>query len=123
MRRHHVVAALLGVAITISGCGPKDNVNNSFDTTTGTQVQNSLPANESGWKTIEVVNNRAIIAKLKQTAKGTPERDKKLQEFKDREDFKDGLFGKPTDELAEALTLQSVEGTRLWKKSMADTKD
>lgn len=111
MGRHLALAAILGIAITISGCGPKDNDKNSFDKAAGTPAENSLPANESGWKTIEAVNNRAIIAKLKQTAKETPERDKKLQEFTEREDFKDGLFGKPTDELAEALTMQAIEGT------------
>ncbi|MBT2661725.1 DUF3221 domain-containing protein [Bacillus sp. ISL-45] len=111
MRRHHVAAALLGVAITISGCGPTDKDNHGFDKAAGTPVENTLPANESGWKTIEVVNNRAIIAKLKQTAKETPERNKKIEETKERQDFKDGLFGKPTEELAEALTMQAIEGT------------
>lgn len=115
MRKHHAIAAILGLALALSGCGTDNNEDTQekrgADKTASTPAEDALPVNESGWETIEVVNNRAIIAKLKQTVRETPERDKKIEEYKERKDFKDGVFGKPTDELAESLAMQAVEGS------------
>ncbi|WP_423408303.1 DUF3221 domain-containing protein [Heyndrickxia sp. MSNUG] len=115
MRKHHAIAAILGLALALSGCGTDNNGDTQekrgADKTASTPAEDALPVNESGWETIEVVNNRAIIAKLKQTIKDTPERDKKIEEYKESKDFQDGVFGKPTDELAESLAMQAVEGS------------
>lgn len=115
MRKLHSIAAILGMTIALSGCGTENDqdiqVKRGADKAASTPAQDAPPVNESGWRTIEVVNNRPIIAKLKQTRKDTPERDKKIEEYKERQDFKDGLFGKPTDELAESLTMHAVEGS------------
>ena len=115
MRKLHAIAAILGLTIALSGCGTDNNLNTQdkrgADKAASTPAKDALPVNESGWKTIEVVNNRPIIANLKQTVKDTPERDKKIEEYKEEKDFKDGLFGKPTDELAESLAMQAIEGS------------
>jgi len=115
MCKHHAISAILGLTIALSGCGTDNNQDpqdkGGADKAASTPAKDALPVNESGWKTIEVVNNRAIIAKLKQTVKETPERDKKTEDYKEKKDFKDGLFGTPTDELAESLAMQAVEGS------------
>lgn len=113
MRRHLAIAAVLGMTIALSGCG-EDNDHDpkkmTADKAATTPAQKAQPVNESGWKTIEVVNNRPIIAKLEQTVKDTSERDKKIEEYKEQKEFKEGLYGEPTDELAESLTMQGIEG-------------
>ena len=115
MHKHYAIAAFLGLALALTGCGTDSNEDIQdklgADKAASTPGEDALPLNESGWKTIEVVNNRPIIAKLKQTVKDTQERDKKIEEYKESKDFKDGLFGKPTDELAESLAMQAVEGS------------
>jgi hypothetical protein len=115
MHKHHALAAILGLTFALSGCGTDNNEvtqdKRGADKAASTPAEDALPVNESGWETIEVVNNRPIIAKLKQTVKDTSERDKKIEEYKESKDFKDGVFGKPTDELAESLAMQAVEGS------------
>ena len=115
MRKLHGLAAILGLALALSGCGTDNSEDvqdkRGADKAASKPAEDALPVNESGWDTIEVVNNRPIIAKLKQTVKDTSERDKKIEEYKESKDFKDGLFGKPSDELAESLAMQAVEGS------------
>lgn len=115
MRKHHAIAVILGLTVALSGCGTDSNEDiqdkRGADKAASKPAKDAVPVNESGWKTIEVFNNRPIIAKLKQTVEDTPERDKKIEEYKESKDFKDGVFGKPTDELAESLTMQAVEGS------------
>lgn len=113
MRRHLAIAAVLGMTIALSGCGEDNDLDlkkKSADKAATTPAHQAQPVNESGWKTIEVINNRPIIAKLEQTVKDTSERDKKIEEYKEQREFKEGLYGEPTDELAESLTMQGIEG-------------
>ncbi|MEK4146131.1 hypothetical protein NST02_03460 [Robertmurraya sp. FSL W8-0741] len=73
--------------------------------------QSQNPENNSGWETIEVVNNQSIIAKLEQTTNDTSKRDKVLEELDKRQDFIDEQLGEPTKEHAEKLAVQGIEGT------------
>ncbi|AYC30139.1 DUF3221 domain-containing protein [Paenisporosarcina cavernae] len=89
----------IGIAVLfiVTGCGTavKEPVTNGEGS--GSEVQK---------KEIE----REIIVELKQPKIETPERDKVKAEIKERPEFKDGIYGKQTDELAENLTVQQIEG-------------
>ncbi|WOV87832.1 DUF3221 domain-containing protein [Sporosarcina oncorhynchi] len=94
-----LLATALGVALIVSGCGT------GAGGTTGTDV-----GEEDGWKTIKTISGREIIAELKQTVKESPEREKLAAEQVDSEDYKGGLFGDPSPELAEDMAVQAIEG-------------
>ncbi len=95
----------LSLALIVAGCGTEENIEDRNQGTT-----TNVAVNDSGWETLEVVSNRPIIAELEQTVSETPERDHILDEIKNGDDFKQGLFGEPSDELAEEMTVQQVEG-------------
>ncbi|MFD1736327.1 DUF3221 domain-containing protein [Bacillus salitolerans] len=99
-------SVMVGTLIAIlSGCGTEDmyvqNVN----------AHTAVIENNSGWETLEVISNRPIIAKLEQTDKKSSQRDKEIEKIKESNEFKEGLFGEPTQELAESLSIQQVEGS------------
>lgn len=61
-------------------------------------------------KTLKKVSGREIIAELKQTVKESPERDKAAVAQTESHEYKEGLFGEPTPELAEDMAVQAIEG-------------
>lgn len=88
----------IGLGLVLTGCGISDS---------GQNIKN----NGSEWETIETVSGRNIIAKLEQGDVETPERDKMVENIKESREFTDGSFGEPSDELAEEMAVQQVEGS------------
>jgi hypothetical protein len=109
MKKHILRTTILYISLILSACGTSDKSEDNPNTT-NRSANASININDSGWETIETISDRNIIAKLKQTVKDTPKRDQMVAEFKERADFKDGLFGEPADQLAEDLVIQQVEG-------------
>ncbi|WP_243355002.1 DUF3221 domain-containing protein [Bacillus litorisediminis] len=113
MKTCKILTVTLGIGLVLSACGTSDQTKDvapkSEDDPTNKKVQ-AGPPNDSGWETIEIVSNRPIIAKLEQTATETPERDQVMNELKESKEFKEGLYGEPSDELLEDLSVQWVEG-------------
>jgi hypothetical protein len=107
MSNYQVLAVLLGAGLILSACGT-GKVQNPSTANPPKQTQ-SVPKNNSGWETIEIISGRNIIAKL-EPAKETLVRDKVIEQIKERREFKDGLYGTPTDDLAEELAVQQSEG-------------
>lgn len=87
----------IGIALllTVAGCGTSDK--EQITLVQGSEVRKKE-------------TEREIIAELEQTVTETPERDKVLAEIEEQPEFKDGIYGKPTDGLAENLSVQQVEG-------------
>jgi hypothetical protein len=94
------------VGLMLTGCGTSNQAGKDDGKEEPKKVQSSVPENHSGWETIEVVDNRPIIAKLEQTAKELPARDKALERNKHVLESDEEL-GKAIN--AEELTIQSVE--------------
>ncbi|MEG0260794.1 MAG: hypothetical protein RR651_13060, partial [Lysinibacillus sp.] len=67
---------------------------------------NSEPIQVDAWPTIEEISNRAIIARLEQTAKDTTQRDEYAKQAVEAY----GLTEKPPPEQAEYLATQAIEG-------------
>jgi hypothetical protein len=117
MKKHHIHIAFLSLSLILSACGTKEDFTDKADINLdGKNTANiqaapvTPPVNDSGWETIETISYRNIIAKLK-PAKESLARDQRLNEIKEGSEFKKGLFGEPTDELAEGLSVQSIEGS------------
>ncbi|MET3697590.1 uncharacterized protein DUF3221 [Bacillus oleivorans] len=113
MKTYKILTFTLGLCLVLSACGTSDEVigdtPKSEEEPANKNVQ-AGPHNNSGWETIEIVSNRPIITKLEQTATETPKRDQVINELKESKEFKEGLYGKPSDELLEDLSVQWVEG-------------
>jgi len=88
----------IGIALllTVAGCGTSDKEQITLGQ--GSEVEKKE-------------TEREIIAELEQTVTETPERDKVLAEIEEQPEFRDGIYGKPTDGLAESLSVQQVEGS------------
>ncbi|MTD31334.1 DUF3221 domain-containing protein [Planomicrobium sp. YIM 101495] len=78
----------------------------------GTAEQPSDPPASGGEESVEknIVSGREIIASLEQTATDTTKRDEQATAVKEDETFKDGYMGEPTEELAEDIAVQNIEG-------------
>ncbi|MBD7985227.1 DUF3221 domain-containing protein [Sporosarcina sp. Sa2YVA2] len=98
--KNRVALTMLGVAFLLGGCGA-----GSPDALRGSAI-----VDDHGWKTIKEVSGREIIAELKQTVKESSAREKKAEEQKEMPEYKDGVWGEPTPELAENLAIQAIEG-------------
>lgn len=87
----------IGIALvmTTSGCGSAEK--EPTEIRQSSDIQNKE-------------TQREIIVELKQTVAETPERDRITEEIKEKQEFKDGIYGTPTDGLAENLSVQQVEG-------------
>ncbi|WP_170211269.1 DUF3221 domain-containing protein [Robertmurraya siralis] len=101
-------SASLLIILFLTACGTASTQPKEDGGQLKSQSQN--PENNSGWETIEVVNNRSIIAKLDQTTNDTSKRDKVVEEIKKREEF----TNEPSDEsakekLVEMSAVQEVE--------------
>ena len=98
--KNRVAMTILSAALLLSGCG-----------TEGTDASRGSEAvDDNGWKTLKEVSGREIIGELKQTVNESPEREKAAEAQKDTPEYKDGVWGKPTPELAENLAVQAIEG-------------
>lgn len=107
MGKFKTLAVLLGSGLILSACGTGEEQNQSA--VNPSEQMQSVPKNNSGWKTIETISGRNIITKLK-PEKETLEHDKVIGKIKESREFKEGLFGPPSDELAEELAVQQTEG-------------
>ncbi|MBW3114368.1 YobA family protein [Bacillus sp. MCCB 382] len=96
--------------LSLSACGNASKVGTVDQSQNDDQTQSAITPNNSGWKTIETVSERNIIAKLEQTVQETPKWNQTIQKAKDSDDFKQGLYGKPTDDLAIEMAIQTVVG-------------
>ncbi|MDN4606141.1 DUF3221 domain-containing protein [Sporosarcina highlanderae] len=65
---------------------------------------------DSAWRTLKKVSGREIIAELKQSVQESPDREKAAVAQTESYEYKEGLFGKPTPELAEDMAVQAIEG-------------
>lgn len=92
-----IIAASLGAALLLSGCGT--------DKTTG-----NITVEEDDWKTLKTVSGREIIAELVQTVEESPKREELAAEQLDSDDYKGGFFGEPSPELANDMAVQAIEG-------------
>lgn len=108
MKKHFKYAAICTLFLSLSACGSGSQVGKVNQSQDKAQTHTSIPENDSGWKTIETISDRNIIAKLEQTIPETPKWNQTVQEVKEREDYKKGQFGKPSDELAEELAIQNI---------------
>ncbi|WP_061810416.1 DUF3221 domain-containing protein [Rossellomorea vietnamensis] len=112
MKNQLKYTVMISVFLSLTACGSGSQVG-TIQQSQGedqAQSQSAVPENNSGWKTIEIISDRNIIAKLEQTAQETPKWNQTVQKVKEGQDYKKGQFGKPTDELANELALQSVVG-------------
>lgn len=110
MRNKMLIVSFLCSGLILTGCGTSDEPGELVkgNKTMG-NIQVNTSTKSSGWETIEVVSGRNIIAQLKQTAKETPSRDAIVEQIKKNREYQEGMFGEPTDELADALAIQQVE--------------
>ncbi|MDX8343150.1 DUF3221 domain-containing protein [Rossellomorea sp. YZS02] len=107
MKNHLKYTIMITMFLSLTACGTDTTVDRSNGED---QTQSAMPENDSGWKTIETVSKRSIIAKLEQSVQETPKWNQTVQGIKEGKDFQKGQFGKPTDELAEELAIQTVVG-------------
>ncbi|WP_370222842.1 DUF3221 domain-containing protein [Cytobacillus sp.] len=107
MGKYKTLAVLLGSGFILSACVTGE-VQHQSAANPSEQTQ-SVTKNDSGWKTIETISGRNIIAKL-DPAKETPDRDKVIKQIKESWEFKEGLYGPPSDDIAEELAVQQTEG-------------
>ena len=98
-------AAIIGLAVILSACGTAEEPSGNEEPTQ--QNQTSGDAEEPDTTT---VSGREIIASLEQTTDDTSIRDEKAAAVKEDETFTGGYMGEPTDELAEDLAVQQIEG-------------
>lgn len=93
---------LIGLLLMLGACGAATDGVNSDE-----KKENAVeePKDEK-----VIVSGREIIASLEQTTTDTPIRDEKLANIKKSEDFTGGYMGEPTDELAEDMAVQQIEG-------------
>lgn len=93
---------LIGLLLVLGACGAA---------TGGTNVEGEKEDAAAEPKDEKViVNGREIIASLEQTATDAKIRDEKLANIKKSDDFTGGYMGEPTDELAEDMAVQQIEG-------------
>ncbi|PFA67303.1 hypothetical protein CN378_10675 [Bacillus sp. AFS015802] len=64
--------------------------------------------NQETFETINITNNREIIATLDQTVQKTPKWDQVVKEIREGEDYNIGHFNKSRDRLVEELAIQTV---------------
>ncbi|MBW3114369.1 hypothetical protein KYJ26_21095 [Bacillus sp. MCCB 382] len=64
--------------------------------------------NQETFETINITNNREIIAKLDQTVQKTPKWDQLVKEIREGEDYNIGHFNKSREKLVEELAIQTV---------------
>lgn len=88
--------ASLLIILFLTACGTASTQPKADGGQLKSQSQN--PENSSGWETVEVVNNRSIIAKLEQTTNDTSKRDRAVEEVKDLTEFLAGQFGDTIEE-------------------------
>lgn len=93
---------LIGLLLILGACGAATGGTNSGDKKEDTAEE----AKDGG----VIVSGREIIASLEQTATDTSIRDGKLAGIKKSDDFTGGYMGEPTDELAEDMAVQQIEG-------------
>ena len=101
---------MMTLFLSLTACGSGSQVGTNNQSQSEDQTQSAMPENNSGWKTIEILSERSIIAKLEQSVEETPKWNQIVQEVKEGKDFQKGKLGKPSDELAEELAVQTVVG-------------
>ncbi|WP_251637312.1 DUF3221 domain-containing protein [Sporosarcina sp. NCCP-2716] len=98
-----VGAALVILAFAVGGCGTaapgKDGA-----------ADGGTAAEQEGWKTIETVGGREIIAALKQSVADSPKRNEAVKDILARTDYVEGYLGEPSEELAADSAVQAIEG-------------
>lgn len=109
--------ASLLIILFLTACGTASTQPKADGGQLKSQSQN--PENSSGWETVEVVNNRSIIAKLEQTTNDTSKRDRAVEEVKDLTEFLAGQFGDTIEERVESLAVEVIEGG-IVESSIAD---
>ena len=96
------LALFIGIMLMMSACG----------TATGQPGENQ--GEQDGAKEAEndakIVSGREIIASLEQSTEDTSKRDEQAEKVKESDTYKDGYMGEPTEELAEDLAVQQIEG-------------
>lgn len=110
MKNQFQYTMIIALFLSLSACGNGSQVGNVNQSQNKDQKQDAIPENDSGWKTIETVSERSIIAKLEQSVQETPKWNQTVQEVKEGQDFNKNQFGKATDELAKELAIQKVVG-------------
>ncbi|RLQ94320.1 hypothetical protein [Falsibacillus albus] len=102
---------ILVLSLVLTGCGTKelDHQVKSADAS-NQEKDTKSPENKSGWNTIKVVSGRPIIAKLKPNKGNSAKREEIITKIMEEKEFKEGVYGKATKELAEDLSVQQVEG-------------
>ncbi|RNF38689.1 DUF3221 domain-containing protein [Planococcus salinus] len=90
----------IGMIFLLTACGTSVNKINDDE------IDQTADAEEEA----KVVSGREIIASLEQTTDDTVIRDEKAEAIKETTEFKEGYMGEPTDELAEDLAVQQIEG-------------
>lgn len=91
------------VLLLLTGCGTADAMPKS-------ETKKVVTGSDgSEWVVNRTVEDREIIAELNQTTQDTSKRDEKAAQTVENEDFINGLFGKPTADLAEELAIQGIE--------------
>jgi len=87
---------------TVGGCGTAAPGKDGIDGGTA--------AEQDGWKTIETVDGREIIAALKQSVADSTKRNEAVKEILARTDYVEGYLGEPSEELAADSAVQEIEG-------------
>ncbi|KXH84090.1 DUF3221 domain-containing protein [Sporosarcina sp. HYO08] len=99
----------LGFVLILSACGTLEAFENSSTPTHQVEIATITGSDGSQWDVLKTIEDRSIIAELKQTTDNTTIRDKKAAEISEGDDFKDSMFGEPTTDLAEKLAIQGIE--------------
>ncbi|CAM3131115.1 DUF3221 domain-containing protein [Filibacter tadaridae] len=107
MLKKSIGIGLLAFAIILSGCGSTEESKPKPQPESPKTITSS---DGSEWEVLKTVEGRDIIAELEQTTEETRIRDEKATKVVNQEDYKNGLFGKPSPDLAEEMTVQGIEG-------------
>jgi len=95
--------ALGFVLLLLTGCG-------TADAKPKPETKKVITGSDgSEWVVVRTVEDREIIGELTQTTQVTSKRDEKAAQTVNSEDFTNGLFGKPTSDLAEEMAIQGIE--------------
>lgn len=90
-----------GIGLLLTACGTSE-----ADTDSSGNEKDSIVEEEKA----KIVSGREIIASLKQTTDDTSIRDEEVEMIREMPEFKEGYMGEPTEELAEDLAVQQIEG-------------
>lgn len=103
---------LSGILLLMSACGIEEPL--AGEESKNPSASEQKPSSEDKEEDVMLVSGRGLHIKLEQTAEPV-KRNEEAAAVKESTEFKDGLFGEPTEELAEDMAVQQIEGQAVSK--------